>query len=305
MEASKHNRTRRQHIVPSWYLDGFCDASGQIYVYEKGKLTRHGIPDKECAERDFYEFDLAGTKTKNSYENWLSRIESDAKGVFPSFVEGRIISSDQAAIWSCFVASLFWRTRKVRSDISERMLPKLREETKTEEFLRETQYAAFKKGEFYFAEELREKIDAFQKKYEDSHHYHIAGMPRHTRGLAEILVKKNWHTVSAPSGKFFVTSDCPVVTVERKEHSWELGAGFEKDNVMVFLPLTPERIFIAASSSFGFKATLPDAAADALNAASVRFAQRNVYADQDSPDLKTRVDLEINQIVFGKNAFLV
>src|SRR6266567_8748355 len=206
MQTSKRHRTRRQHIVPSWYLDSFCDASGRIYVYEKSKRTRHGIPDKECAERDFYEFDLAGTKTNNSYEDWLSRIESDAKGVFPAFVEGRKISNDEAAIWSCFVASLFWRTRKVRSDISGHMLSKLREETKTDEFLRETQYAAFKKGELYFAEELREKIDTFQRKYEESHHYHIAGLPRHTRVLSETLAKKNWHAVSAPTGKYFATS---------------------------------------------------------------------------------------------------
>ena len=300
----KRRLTRRQHIIPSWYLDSFCDKNGWLYVYEADKEIRRSIADKACTERDFYEFDLAGTKTNNTYEDWLSRIESDAKRAFPAFVEGRKIGNDEAAIWSYFVAFLFWRTRKVRSDISGRMLSKLREETQTEEFLREAQYAAFKAGELYFADELREKIDAFQKKYEQCHHYHIAGLPRHTRVLAETLAKKTWHTVSAPGGKYFVTSDCPVVTVERKEHSWELGAGFAKDNVVVFLPLTPERLFIAASASFNFKAVLPDAAADAFNVATMRFAHRNVYASQHSKDLQALVDLEINQIVFGKNAFI-
>jgi hypothetical protein len=104
-------------------------------------------------------------------------------------------------------------------------------------------------------------------------------------------------------GKHFVTSDCPVVTVERKKHSWELGAGFAKDNVVVFLPLTEQKLFIAASASFGFKSTVPDVAADSFNIATVRFAHRNVYAHQVSDELKALVDLEINQIQFGRNAF--
>src|SRR6266567_6586942 len=133
MQTSKRHRTRRQHIVPSWYLDSFCDASGRIYVYEKSKRTRHGIPDKECAERDFYEFDLAGRKTNNSYEDWLSRIESDAKAILPAFIRGQQINPSEAAVWSYFLASLFWRSRKVRSQISSLMVSKLRAETQTEQ----------------------------------------------------------------------------------------------------------------------------------------------------------------------------
>jgi hypothetical protein len=183
------------------------------------------------------------------------------------------------------------------------MVSKLRAETQTDGFLREVQYAAFKTGELIFRDELRERIDSFQKKFEESPYCHVSGLPQHTHVLAETIARKNWHALSAPPGKHFATSDCPVVTVERKEHSWELGAGFAKDNVIVFLPLTEQRLFIAAPASFGFKSTVPDVAADAFNLATVRFAHRNVYAHQNSNELKKLVDLEINQIVFGKNAF--
>ncbi len=302
--APKKKLTRHQHIVPSWYLDNFCDATGRLYVYEQGRNIRISIPKNECAERDFYEFDLAGRKTNNSYEDWLSRIESDAKAILPAFIRGQQINPSEAAVWSYFLASLFWRSRKVRSQISSLMVSKLRAETQTEQFLRNVQYAAFKKGELIFGDELRERIDSFQKKFEESPYYHVTGLPQHTRVLAETIARKNWHMLSVPRGKYFGTSDCPVVTVERKEHSWELGAGFAKENVVVFLPLTPEKLFIAASSSLGFKPVLPDVAVDAFNLATVRFAHRNVYAHQISNELKSLVDFEINQIVFGKNAFL-
>lgn len=295
--------TRHQHIVPSWYLDNFCDRNGRLHVYERGKEIRCSIPKNECAERDFYEFNLVGTKTDNAYEDWLSRIESDTKSIFSAIIDGRKIGNHEAGIWAYFVASLFWRTRKVRSQVSLLMLSKLREETNTSEFLREVQYAAFKKGELYFADDLRERIDFFHKRFEESSYYHVMGLPQHTHVLAETIIRKSWHVVSAPAGRYFATSDCPVVTVERKEHSWELGAGFAKDNVIVFVPLTPVSLFIAASPSFGFKPMLPDVAADAFNLATVRFAHRNVYAHQNSNELRALVDLEINRIEFGKNAF--
>jgi len=41
-----------------------------------------------------------------------------------------------------------------------------------------------------------------------------------------------------------------------------------------------------------------------VNLLAVRFAHRNVYASVNSGDIQSLVDLEIDQIVFGQNAFL-
>ena len=176
--SPKKKLTRQPHIGPSWYLDNFSDTSGRIYVFERGKDIRTSIPRNECTERDFYEFDLAGKKTSNDYENWLGRIESDAKGILPALIGDQQIKPYEAAVWSYFVASLFYRTRKVRSQISSLMLSKLRAETCTEEFLREVQYTAFKKGQLYELGDLRQRVEAFQTKFEQSPFYHVTGLPR-------------------------------------------------------------------------------------------------------------------------------
>ena len=130
MQGTKPTRklARRQHIVSSWYLDNFCDSGGRLYVYERGKDIRGSVPRNECVERDFYELDLAGRKTSNDYEDWLSRIEGEAKAIFPSIVGNQRINPNEAAVWSYFVASIFYRTRKVRSQISSLMVSKLRAE---------------------------------------------------------------------------------------------------------------------------------------------------------------------------------
>jgi hypothetical protein len=42
---------------------------------------------------------------------------------------------------------------------------------------------------------------------------------------------------------------------------------------------------------------------DLINAALVRFAHRNVFSNTSSPEIQTLVDREIDQAVFGQNAF--
>lgn len=79
----KKKLARRQHVVSSWYLDNFCDSGGKLCVYERGKELRASVPRNQCVERDFHEFDLAGRKTSNDYEDWLSRIEGEAKAIIP------------------------------------------------------------------------------------------------------------------------------------------------------------------------------------------------------------------------------
>jgi hypothetical protein len=112
-------RTRREHIVPRLLLARFTDTIGVLWVYAKGKPARASIPDSECIERDFYEYEVNGRKTNNEYEDWLSRVEGDASAVLARLEDRASLAHSEAVIWASFVASLFVRTRKVRMLISK------------------------------------------------------------------------------------------------------------------------------------------------------------------------------------------
>ena len=117
---------RREHIVPRLLLAHFTDSSGVLWVYAKGKPARASIPDAECIERDFYEYEVNGRKTNNQYEDWLARVERDASEILQRLVDGANLRQSEAVIWATFVASLFVRTRKVRMQISPTMIRKFR-----------------------------------------------------------------------------------------------------------------------------------------------------------------------------------
>jgi hypothetical protein len=284
-------------------LSNFCDCAGTLYVYARGRAIRESSAHRECAEHKFYEFEVNGNKSNNAYEEWLSRIEADGSRILPLVRDGRTLDSRDAAAWACFVASLFSRTRKVRTQVSAAMIQRMRGYTSSDDYVRNMQHNLLKLGEIHYVEDLKAYIKRVQVGFESSpSYYHVTGIPRHTKVLAETLLRMNWHALSAV-GKSFVTSDSPVSTVQQHGDMWSEGAGFGRENVIVFLPLTPEKVF-AASSHFGFKREIGPAEVAQINRLTVRFAHKNIYVDQSSEDTRKLVDAEINQTIFGKNAFV-
>jgi hypothetical protein len=301
----KKQLTRHEHIIPRSYLENFSDSERRLYVYERNREIRTSRPGKECHERDFYEYEFAGRKTANACEDWLGRIENDAKTLLPLVIKGQQLSQEQAITWACFVGSLFARTRKVRAQFSSAMIQRFRTQAQSPGFVRDLQHQLLQAGELHCADDLQKEIDQLRAAMEGSpSFYHVVGLPRKTKILAETLLHRQWHTLCAPPGRFFVTSDCPVVTVERKGSEWATGSGFANENVLVLLPLTPEKVFFAAPTHFKVSGVVGPSFVDSINYVVVQFAHRNVYAHLTSDKLKTLVDLEINQIVFGQNAFL-
>ena len=79
------NNPRRHHFLPVSYLRNFCSDEGDLYVYERGKLPRKSIPQKEAHIRDFYAYE--GESGENfEVEKILSKYESEAAPVIQGIV---------------------------------------------------------------------------------------------------------------------------------------------------------------------------------------------------------------------------
>ena len=295
--------TRKEHIVPRGLLSNFVDSSGRLWVYERDRPVRESRPDKECAQRDFYEYEWQGRRTQNRYEKWLGQIESDALPLIAQLIERRPLTRQQSIIFSAFVATLFMRTRKVRSQISNAMVEKFGQQSRDPGFIRDLQYQLFREGELRYAEDLQKRIDELREGMETSpSFYHVVGLPRQAVVLGKAIIGKSWETIAAPAGASFVVSDCPVSTVEFIDGHVFPGAGLGKDNAAIFLPLTAKHVFVA--SRLRWRQDVNEEFVKLLNRLTIGFAHRNVYASEKSPALQALVDVEINQIVFGQNAFI-
>lgn len=296
---------RDQHIVPQWHLKNFVDVDGWFWRYKRNEVTRRCRPKGECWERDFYEYDVNGKRTNNRYERWLGRIENDAVTVTEALLNQQQLNQKQMTVWASYVASLFLRTQKVRSQLSTPMAQKFGLQSRDPEFLRNLQYDLLREGELVFAGDLKRDIEQLRSNMESSpSFYHLSGLQHHTASLGAALAAKTWHVLHAASGNFFVISDCPVTTVEIVAGRALPGPGFAKDTTAVILPLTPRHIFVASSLTIPWKSVGTPTSVDSTNLLTVRFAHKRVYAHVNSPEIKALVDSEINQITFGKDAFV-
>jgi hypothetical protein len=297
---------RDQHLVPQWHLRNFADVSGDLWRYMQDRPVKRSRPKGECWELDFYEYELNGKKTNNKYENWLGRIENDAAAILQSLLNhSQLLGQRNATIWAAYVASLFIRSQKYRMQVSAAMTKKFKEQTQSRDFVRDLQHDLLKKGELVFAEDLEKDIERLRTNMENSpSFYHVVGLQRLTASLGEALMSKTWHILQAPPGTCFLTSDCPVMTAEFVDNQAMPGAGFGKERTAIMLPVSPQHLFVAASPLSRWKSVLEPRHVHSLNLLTVRFAHKRVYAPMNSLDIKALVDVEINTILFGKNAFL-
>lgn len=271
----------------------------------RGKRAKKSRPKSECWETDFYEFEVNGRKSNNKFEHWLGKIESDAAPRLRRLLNGDKLDRQGHIDWAVYVGSLFVRSPKYRTQISEAMIQKFRRQTEEPNYILDLQYERFKKGELISAGRLRSETDRFLNNLENSPaFYHVLGLRRHTVALAKALLRKSWQIIQSPPGKFFLMSDCPVLTAEVLNGSVNPGVGFGKEHTLVFVPVTSTHVFIATPPFIRGEAVAQDQFVDSLNLLTVRFAHNRVFADRNMASIQTFVDREINEITFGENAFV-
>lgn len=300
---------RNEHIVPRFYLNKFADSERYVVVYSPGRNPRRKSTKSQSSEEDYFEYTINGSATENRYENWFQKIETDAAAIYGIIHSGKGLTESQEITWSMLLATLFLRSRKVREQIG----PGLTRQVESEMFfgdaqIREMQHDYLKQGILVYAEDLKAKVNQIKQEMRAPAFGHLAGIEENARMIAKnIIGKGRWFILEAAPGSAFVTSDCPVQTLNLSGpgNPITLGSGFGHHHTAVVLPLSPTKLFLAGPLGICWKSSVLDAKdVMAFNTATVRFAHRAVYALDKSVETQTLVDGEMNQITFGENAFV-
>jgi hypothetical protein len=71
--------SKAQHYVPNFYLKGFTDRNGSLWVYEKSQPPRQSKPKHEAHRPDYYTHTDTGERDE-SIEDLLEKVESQVGG---------------------------------------------------------------------------------------------------------------------------------------------------------------------------------------------------------------------------------
>jgi hypothetical protein len=232
-------------------------------------------------------------------------IENAAAPVHQALINRRQLNRRETVVWAWYVASLFLRTKKVRSQISTGMVEKFKEHTDSPDFIRDLQSDLLQAGQLVFEQDVRRLVERLRADMESSPSFHhLTSLQANTNSLVTALAAKIWHVLEAAPGKFFVISDCPVTTFEFVSGHAYAGPGFGKETTTVVMPMTPKHVFMASAATVCWKPVGPPEAVDSTNLLTVRFGLERVCAHVNSPEVKALVDGEINRVTFGRDAFV-
>lgn len=282
-------RAKRQHVVPRFYLNKFCDSDGLIWTYSGGGKPRGDKPEATAVETNFYSPVTADGERFDEIEQLLGTIESNAAPLWDDLCEGRIFKGESRDHIAIFLAAQYLRSPSVVRAGAEMMGHFAHQ---TAQFIATNKELHEKSVDDYenntgtrISPTEREKMRKFMS---DSSNFSInvlrsAGLPMlgGIGGLANIFFNMKW-IVGRSIDQHLITSDSPVTrTSDPKTHSLLYGDGaFANKTVRVHFPLTPSRMIeLTWSGDERHRVVeIPKKIARSMNGIRAAQAERFIYS---------------------------
>lgn len=285
------SRTKKQHVVPRFYLSKFCDQDGLVWAYSGLDKPRGDKPEATAVETNFYSPIGADGERFDEAEKLLAQIEGNAAPLWEDLCEGKVFVGEKRECIAVFLAAQYLRSPRSISAGAEMMgllvhhtakfiaSDKDAHDQSVDNYEKET-------GERISAEE-REKMREFMS---DPRNFSInvlrsAGLPMlgGVATLADTFLKMKW-VVGRSKDQHLVTSDSPVTRIsDPTTHRPIYGdGGFSNNTVRVSFPLTSTRILEMTwrGEEREQVVEIPKTMARKMNVIRAAQAERFVYASE-------------------------
>lgn len=294
-------RTKRQHVVPRFYLSKFCDSDGKVWTYGANMKPLASIPEKTGAETNFYSPIGPDGERYDEIEMLLSQIEDGVAPLWDDLSDGRMPTGEDRDMVSLFLAAQYLRSPSVVSAGAElaghiahhttQVLASHKEvhERSVNEFEAET-------GKTISPEE-RNKMREFLNNTDNykisvlrsSGLQALGGM----EDLANRFFNMSW-VVGRSKDQHLITSDSPVTRVSDPvtHHPLYGDGGFANKSVRVQFPMSPNRMLEMTwqGNERDCVVEIPKNMARKMNGQRAFAAHRYVFGSQSDAGIKKLCD---------------
>lgn len=244
-------RTKKQHLVPRFYLERFRDPDGFVWTYANGKKPFGRIPLETGVETNFYSPIGEDGERIDDAELLLSEIENAAAPHWDSLLDGEVMKGlgrDNIAI---FVAAQYLRSPASVSAAAELSAHLFQQIGRFTAMHKEAHEDSMDKFDAHTGQTTSpEQRESMRNFILDTDSYHLdvsryAGISvlNSIETIAEHLLNMRW-VVGRSKGQHLITSDCPVSRVtDPNTHSPLRGdGGFRNKTVRINLPLSSKHM---------------------------------------------------------------
>ena len=237
---------KAQHYIPKFYLKGFTDKQGVLWVYEKFKPLRESNPKKEAHRPDYYTHSEKGERDELA-ENVLKDMESRVAPVIRKLANPQyVLRPEDASHVIVFVAFMFARVPSWREYLDRVFADMVKQNQLKIAGDKEAFHKRLENYELAVGKPLGtdyEKLRQFVLRGEfnivqKSNAFNLGSMFKSGLAITETLQNYGYQALYAPTGKLFMTSDSPVYTLlpDGKGEA-TVGVGFGIPGVEVYFPL--------------------------------------------------------------------
>ncbi|MDD5431650.1 MAG: DUF4238 domain-containing protein [Candidatus Omnitrophica bacterium] len=241
----------KHHFVPVFYLKGFVNSNGSLWVYDKNdKGLFESSPEGIAYEKHYFSFtNLQGEKDSETVENAMSELEGKFAGVVKKILNCKELSEKDNLDFALFVSSMMVRVPNMKENIRESTGEVIK---RTSLFIASNKENFEKMIENYekntgkkismTPEELRQwMLNENNYTVNVDHQYAIGMALSLLDSFARIFFNMKWRFIKATNDYKFMTGDNPLRYFDptHNPHSF-YGVGLANKNIEVTIPLSKD-----------------------------------------------------------------
>jgi hypothetical protein len=311
--TSSFSEAKAQHYIPKFYLKGFTDTNGKLWVCEKFKPIRDSKPKLEAHRPDYYTHAEKGERDETA-ENVLKQAESRAAPIIRKLANPQyVLTPETASHVMTFVAFMFTRVPSWREHLdniaAQVAMNGLRRAASDKEKFHQSCIDLEKAKRTSLGvdfEKLRQDIlgETFDIR-QGSIAFNLGAMFTSAFAAAKELAAMGYQALYAPEGKSFLTSDSPVFTLQPDVTGQAtIGMGFGWKNVEVYFPINKRTCF-RMKKGIQPKGRIVEAErVDEINRVTMITANQYLYSSQGFKRTARLFDQYGCKVKAGKNAFM-
>lgn len=313
MSATLSSEQKAQHYIPKLYLKGFTDRQKRLWVCEKFKPIRSSRPRDEAHRPDYYTHEERGERDETA-ENVLKQVESQAAPIICKLANPQFaLTPERAGHVILFVAFMFVRVPTWREHLDNiaaglamsRLMRIANDREKFHQICAEMEKEKGTSLGVDFEELRRNALDGRFDIKQGSKAFNLGSMFMSGGDVAKQLATMGYQALYAPPGKFFVTSDSPVYTIQPDGRGQAtVGMGFGHDNVEVYFPLNKKTCLKLKRGIAPKGRMIEEGHVDGINRMTMLTAVQYLYSSESYRRIARLFDERGCKVQVGKNAFM-